>query len=78
MKTAQIHRFGDTVAMFLSKGKTVYLSPQDAHQLSRQLLTCAQNVKKSKYIDGNFKTFNIELENTGYNGCDYKVKRGAA
>jgi len=29
MKTAQIHRFGDCVAMYLSNGETVYMTPQD-------------------------------------------------
>lgn len=77
MKTAQIHRFGDCVAMYLSNGETVYMTPQDARKLSQQMLECAQDVKRHKYGNGTFKTFSIELQDTGYNGCKFKVKRSA-
>lgn len=34
-KFAQIHRFGDCVAMFLSKGETVYMTPKDAQAIAK-------------------------------------------
>ena len=77
MKTAQIHRFGDCVAMFLSTGETVYMTPKDARKIAKNLNACSRDVKQSKYSNGTFKTFSIELQDTGYNGHDYKVKSGA-
>lgn len=74
-KHAQVHRFGDCVAMFLSKGETVYMTPKDARAIAKALNTCARDIKQAKYVDGTFKTAEFTLQDTGYNGCDYKEKR---
>lgn len=76
MKTAQIHRFGDCIAMYLSNGETVYMTPQDARKIAKNLNACARDIKQAKYINGTFKTFELELADTGHNGTGYKVKRG--
>lgn len=76
MKTAQIHRFGDCVAMFLSNGETVYMTPKDARKIAKNLNACARDVKHAKFVDGTFKTFEIDLTDTGHNGCGYRVERG--
>ena len=77
MNTAQIHRFGDTVAMYLSNGETVYMTPTDAQAIAKQLNACARDVKACAYGAGSFATANIELVDTGYNGTNYTIKRAA-
>ncbi|HFH4279289.1 TPA: hypothetical protein ACGJ4S_000993 [Pseudomonas aeruginosa] len=48
MKNAQIHRFGDRVAVSLpGKGETVYLSEKEARALARVLVDCARKPKNA-------------------------------
>jgi len=73
--SAQVHRFGDCVAASLGTGETVYLTPKDAKKLARTLNACASNVKASRFVDSEFTTVGLELEDTGHNGTGYKIKR---
>lgn len=75
-KHAQVHRFGDCVAMYLSNGETVYMTPKDARAIAKSLNACARDIKAAKYVDGTFKTAEFYLQDTGHNGCGFKVKRG--
>lgn len=75
MKHAQVHRFGDCIAMFLSEGETVYMTPQDARKIAKALNACSRDVKAYKFGDGQFKTQEFALADTGYNGCGFKVER---
>lgn len=75
MKTAQVHRFDDCVALFLSNGVTVYMTPKDARTIAKNLNACARDVKQAKFVDGTFKKFYLELTDTGYNGTDYREVR---
>lgn len=74
-KLAQIHRFGDCIAMFLSTGETVYMTPKDARTIAKNLNACARDVKQARYVDGTFKTFDLGLVDTGYNGTAYREVR---
>lgn len=75
MKHAQIHRFGDCVAMFLSEGETVYITPQDAQKISKALNAAARDVKAHKFVNGTFRTAEFSLTDTGHNGCNFEVER---
>ena len=57
---AQVHRFHDTVAVFVSdgedRGKTVYFTPKDARRLSRALNACAKNIGAENFTKSGFST----------------------
>lgn len=42
--SAQVHRFGDYVAVFLHNGNTVYLQPKDAKTLGEALIAGAEDI----------------------------------
>lgn len=75
MNHAQVHRFGDCVAMYLSDGKTVYMTPKDAQAIAKALTACSRDVKAHKFVDGQFKTTEFALADTGHNGTAFKVAR---
>lgn len=58
---ASIHRFRDSVALYVSDGKTTYLDPKVARQIARQLYACARDVESRTFINSEFKTVDIEL-----------------
>lgn len=72
---AQVHRFGDCVAVYVGDGSTVYLTPSDARKLAKALNACAKDVKANTFSDSLFATFRLDAENTGYNGVEYRVDR---
>jgi hypothetical protein len=72
---AQVHRFGDCVAAYLGNGETVYLTPKDAKKLARALNACARDVAESRFVDSEFITDEIVLEDTGHNGTGFKIER---
>ncbi len=74
-KIAQIHRFGDCVAIYIG-GETVYLTPKDSKNLAKALNACASDCKSLKFVESQFRTKLIDLNDTGYNGSRYKIKRG--
>ena len=75
IKYTQIHRFGDTVAMYLGEGETVYLTPKQAKEIAKALNACAKDCKDKTYLSGTFSTKEFTLEDTGHNGCKFKIKR---
>ena len=75
IKTAQLHRFGDCVVMYLSKGETVYMTPKDAIRLAKHLTACSKDIKSNRFVNGTFPTVEMTLEDTGHNGCNFKIER---
>lgn len=75
MTTAQIHRFGDCVALYVGTGQTIYITPKEAKAIAKQLNACAKDIAEHSFGKGTFKTYQIEFSYTGHNGCDYKHKR---
>ena len=62
MKTAQIHRYGDKVAIYIGTGQTVYLTPEEAKAIAKVLNACARNVKEEpKFSHSNFKTVEFKF-----------------
>ncbi len=63
MKGAQIHRFGDRVAVSMpGKGQTVYLSAAEANKLAKALNGCAKSVKtEPKFSESTFATVAFDI-----------------
>lgn len=60
MKTvAQVHRFGDKVAVYVGDGSTTYLTAKQARALARALRTCAKSVVEEKFTNSEFGTRSI-------------------
>lgn len=56
---AQVHRFGDTVAVYVGKGATTYLSGADARKLARALNRCAKSIAAESFVDSHCGTFEL-------------------
>ena len=56
---ASIHRFGESVAVHVGDGQTVYLSRHQAAVLSDALARCARNIADKSFADSEFGTINI-------------------
>ena len=62
MKTAQIHRYGDKVAIYIGTGQTVYLTPKEAKAIAKVLNAGARNIREEpKFSQSNFKTVEFEF-----------------
>lgn len=72
---AQIHRFGDTVAVYVENGQTVYLTPEDARELAYELAKCANDCEARKFAHSRYVTKELAFADTGYNGTDFKIER---
>lgn len=59
MIAAQVHRFGDKVAVYVGNGETTYLTAKQARALARALNGCARSVVNEKFVDSNFRTVEI-------------------
>lgn len=57
---AQVHRFRDSVAVYLGKGETVYLTPATAHKIAKAMNACARDIKARDFIDSEFSTVTIK------------------
>lgn len=57
----QVHRFGDTVAVYVG-GKTAYLDVKEARALATALQECAADTQTVPFSQSIYKTFNLELE----------------
>jgi len=55
-----VHRFRDTVAVYIGTGATVYLSTKEAVALARALNACSRDIKKSSFVNSEFKTTDIK------------------
>jgi hypothetical protein len=63
-KTAQVHRFHDSVALFVGDGSTCYLTMKQARELAIALLNCSNDVSDRKFTDSQLGTVTIPI------GCD--------
>jgi hypothetical protein len=46
---AQVHRFGDMVAVYIGTGETVYLLPKEARQLTRAINRVARSCEREVF-----------------------------
>ena len=53
----QVHRFHDTVAAYLGKGETVYMSPEQARQFGQALIDAAKDCDAVTFTKSEFPTF---------------------
>lgn len=61
MKNSQIHRLGDKVAVSLKgDGSTQYFTEKEARELAKAILSCAQHIKRSGFLQCNFGSVVIE------------------
>lgn len=56
---AQVHRFGNQIAIYIGTGETVYLTPDQAQDLGGALTACADDIGKKSFQDSDFKTFRL-------------------
>jgi len=62
MKTAQIHRFRGSVALWVGNGQTVYLDPKMAQSIARSLNACARDIKeKPSFSESDFQTVEFKF-----------------
>lgn len=63
MKTAQVHRFRNAVAIYVGTGETVYLTAQAASDIAEALRVCAENVRtEQSFAHSSFTTRTFVLE----------------
>lgn len=63
MKTAQVHRFRNAVAIYVGTGETVYLTAQAADDIADALRACAENVRtEPQFAHSSFNTRAFVLE----------------
>lgn len=61
--TAQVHRFGDCVAIYVGSGETVYLPRRHALALARAIRACAVDIAKNpSFTQSKFGTFNLSMK----------------
>lgn len=53
---AQVHRFGDNVAMYLGDGSTVYLKPRDARKIAAAIYKVARSCERERFVDSSGNT----------------------
>ena len=56
---ANVHRFGDKVAVYVGDGSTTYLTAKQARALARALRDCAKSVVDEKFVNSAFGTRDI-------------------
>lgn len=66
---AQIHRFNDTVALYVGtkeyadiRGHTAYFDPEDARQLANALHRYAMDAKRKGYLESNIGTYELNID----------------
>ena len=59
---AQVHRFRDTVAVYVGGGETVYLAPQNARKLARALNAAARSCDRESFTESTCGTVNVPEE----------------
>lgn len=58
--SAQVHRFGDAVAVNIGTGSTVYLTPADARKVSHAINKVVRSVEREKFAYSPSLTFRLE------------------
>lgn len=56
---ANVHRFGDKVAIYVGDGSTTYLTAKQARALARALRDCAKSVVDEKFVNSAFGTRDV-------------------
>ena len=56
---SQVHRFRDTVAVYIGKGETVYMTPHQARELGQALIDTADDIDKVKFTESTLPTFTV-------------------
>ena len=57
---AQVHRFRDTVAVYVGGGETVYMSAKNARKLARALNAAARSCDQETFAESTCGTVNVE------------------
>jgi hypothetical protein len=65
---AQIHRYGNKVAVYLATGETVYLCEEDAIRVCVAMTECVESIrKKPSFSKSTFTTQSIPLQSIDKN-----------
>ena len=59
MNYANIHRFGNKVAIYLNTGETIYLEPVEAEKIGGSLIEHAKDIIKCTFQNSQLKTFRL-------------------
>lgn len=56
---ASVHRFRNTVGVYVGSGETQYLTARQARELAKALTVAARSVEREKFTDSNVGTIEI-------------------
>ena len=59
--SAQVHRFGDYVAVYIGTGETVYLEPKQARALSRAINKAAKSCETETFSQSTCGTAHFDF-----------------
>lgn len=62
MTYLQVHRFHEFVAVYIGRGKTVYMTPEEAQTLATALNACAHNTMSTPFGKDSIPTWSLEIE----------------
>lgn len=62
MVNAQVHRYRDSVAVYLGKGQTVYLTPKEARQFARAINKTAKSCQSETFAQSTCGTTEFAFE----------------
>lgn len=68
VSTAQVHRFHDHVAVYISDdkgGKTVYFTPEEARKLGLAIHRTALDTTRTDFLDSSIGTFWLNIDPGG-------------
>lgn len=57
---ASVHRFHDTVAVYMGTGETVYLDVEQAATLAAAIQKCKRDIFSNGFTDSKFQKVSIE------------------
>lgn len=58
----QVHRFHDAVAVYLGNGETVYIDPDVALNMFKQVRECVKDIDARPFVDSTFKTYSSDFD----------------
>lgn len=61
MNSAQVHRFGDSVAAYIGTGPTVYMTAREARAMARALVKAARSVEREGFAQSSGTTTQLAL-----------------
>lgn len=59
---AQVHRFGESVAVWTGGNKTVYLTPKEARAIARAMVKAARSCERETFTKSTCGTFSLPVE----------------